>query len=220
VLDGAVAVFDGVAGVQAQSVTVWRQASRYGVPAVAFVNKLDRVGASLEHAVRTIDERLGVRALPIQVPVGVESHCNVIADVLDLHAWHWRDDAGEELDRLPLFDGADRPSAALLAALGAKDAEILIQRSLAARTAALETLAERTDDTATLDACFAELGGGPRVGAEQLRATVRQLVLARRVDGVPPLLPVLCGSALKKARHSAAVGRRARLFAGAARACE
>jgi elongation factor G len=200
VLDGAVAVFDGVAGVQAQSVTVWRQASRYGVPAVAFVNKLDRVGASLEHAVQTINERLGVRSLPIQVPIGVESHCNVIADVLALHAWHWRDDAGEDLECLPLFDGQNfgAPSAALLGALGAKDADILIQRSLAARTAALETIAERTDDTAMLDACFAELGGGPRVGTAQLRATVRQQVLARRVDGVPPLLPVLCGSALKK----------------------
>jgi elongation factor G len=200
VLDGAVAVFDGVAGVQAQSVTVWRQASRYGVPGVAFVNKLDRVGASLEHAVQTIDERLGVRSLPIQVPVGVESHCNVIADVLALHAWHWRDEAGEDLEQLPLFDGANRnaPSAALLGALGTKDAEFLIQRALVARTFALESLAERTDDTEALDACFAELGGGASVDVARLRAMVRQQVLAPRVDGVAPLLPVLCGSALKK----------------------
>ena len=202
VLDGAVAVFDGVAGVQAQSVTVWRQAARYGVPAVAFVNKLDREGASLRHAVQTIDERLGVRSLPLQVPLGAESrHLNTIADVLSLRAWHWRDEKGEELDSLPLFCDASaqqQPSPALLAAVGTRDADSLLEQVLAARTSALELLAERSSDSALLDAIFGELGGGARVDDALLRAAVRQQVLARRVDGVAPILPVLCGSALKK----------------------
>jgi elongation factor G len=201
VLDGAVAVFDGVAGVQAQSVTVWRQAARYAVPAVAFVNKLDREGASLRHAVQTIDERLGVRALPLQVPLGAESrHLNTIADVLSLRAWHWRDEQGDELDSLPLFSdaSAQRPSPALLAAVGTRDADSLLEQVLAARASALELLAERASDSAFLDAVFGELGGGARVDDALLRAAVRQQVLAPRVDGVAPILPVLCGSALKK----------------------
>src|SRR6185295_14132377 len=69
VLDGAVAVFDGVAGVEAQSETVWRQAERYGVPRLCFVNKLDRAGADFDFCVKSIKDRLGAKGVPIQMPV-------------------------------------------------------------------------------------------------------------------------------------------------------
>src|SRR5512134_3684842 len=74
VLDGAVAVFDAVAGVQPQSETVWRQADKYQVPRICFINKMDRVGADFFHSVETIKTKLGARPLPIQIPVGAEEH--------------------------------------------------------------------------------------------------------------------------------------------------
>ncbi|HKE10391.1 MAG TPA: GTP-binding protein, partial [Myxococcota bacterium] len=82
VLDGAVAVFDGVAGVEPQSETVWRQADRYRVPRIAFVNKMDRVGADFPRVVKMIHDRLGAKAVPIQVPIGSEDKFEGIVDVV------------------------------------------------------------------------------------------------------------------------------------------
>jgi elongation factor G len=92
VLDGAVAVFDGVAGVQPQSQTVWRQADRYGVPRIAFVNKLDRAGADLDVAVESIRERLHKAPLVVQVPIGREDGFAGVVDLVRMRALRWDDD--------------------------------------------------------------------------------------------------------------------------------
>ena len=86
VLDGAVAVFDSVAGVQPQSETVWRQADRYGVPRIAFINKMDRTGADFDAAVQSMRDRLGARPVPIHLPIGSEEHFSGIVDLVEMKA--------------------------------------------------------------------------------------------------------------------------------------
>ena len=98
VLDGAVAVFDSVAGVEPQSETVWRQADRYGVPRIAYVNKMDRVGADFAKAVKTMVDRLGTRAIPIQLPIGEEADFRGIIDLIGMKAIVYKDDLGTEFD--------------------------------------------------------------------------------------------------------------------------
>src|ERR1051325_335603 len=92
VLDGAVAVFDAVAGVQPQSETVWRQADKYGVPRIAFINKMDRVGADFEHSIQTIVDRLNARPVPIQIPVGAEDQFKGIVNLITMKARIWREE--------------------------------------------------------------------------------------------------------------------------------
>ena len=92
VLDGAVAVFDAVAGVQPQSETVWRQADKYSVPRICFINKMDRVGADFFHSVDTIVDRLRARPVPIQIPVGAEDQFKGIVDLVEMKAVIWRDE--------------------------------------------------------------------------------------------------------------------------------
>ena len=91
VLDGAVAVFDAVAGVQPQSETVWRQADKYQVPRLCFINKMDRVGADFFHSIETIVKRLKCRPVPIQIPVGAEDQFKGIVDLVTMKARVWRD---------------------------------------------------------------------------------------------------------------------------------
>src|SRR6201747_775729 len=99
VLDGAVAVFDAVAGVQPQSETVWRQADKYGVPRICFINKMDRVGADFLKSVGTIVDRLRARPVPIQIPVGAEDQFKGIVDLVEMKAVLWRDETlGAEFD--------------------------------------------------------------------------------------------------------------------------
>src|ERR1700684_4172897 len=99
VLDGAVAVFDAVAGVQPQSETVWRQADKYSVPRICFINKMDRVGADFYHSVETIVDRLKCRPVAIQLPIGAEEKFLGIVDLVDMKARIWRDDSlGAEYD--------------------------------------------------------------------------------------------------------------------------
>src|SRR5215207_2601699 len=96
VLDGAVVVFDGVAGVEPQTETNWRLADRYHVPRLAFVNKLDRTGADYLRVVQMMEERLGVRALPLQLPIGAEGDFRGVVDLLTMRALVWdRDDASQ-----------------------------------------------------------------------------------------------------------------------------
>ena len=106
VLDGAVAVFDAVAGVQPQSETVWRQAANYNVPRIAFINKYDRIGADFFHAIETMRERLGATAVAAQLPMGSESNFWGLIDLVTLEAWDFKEDAKgmiypEKMDEIP-----------------------------------------------------------------------------------------------------------------------
>jgi elongation factor G len=96
VLDGGVVVFDAVQGVEPQSETVWRQADRYGVPRICFVNKMDRVGASYERTIETIIDRLGANPIPMQLPIGFEATFKGAVDLLTMKAIVWEDDLGKE----------------------------------------------------------------------------------------------------------------------------
>ncbi|HZW00345.1 MAG TPA: elongation factor G [Candidatus Deferrimicrobium sp.] len=98
VLDGAVVVFDGVAGVEPQSETVWRQADRYGVPRFCFINKLDRTGADFWRGVASIRERLGANAVPVQIPIGEEGRFRGVIDLVERKAILYRDDLGKEIE--------------------------------------------------------------------------------------------------------------------------
>ncbi len=104
VLDGAVVVFDGVAGVEPQSETVWRQADRYGVPRFCFINKLDRTGADFWRGVDSIKERLGANAVPIQIPIGREDHFQGVIDLVEMKAVYYRDDLGNQIDEVEIPD--------------------------------------------------------------------------------------------------------------------
>src|SRR6201747_2877439 len=96
VLDGAIALFDSVAGVEPQSETVWRQADKYSVPRIAFVNKMDRIGASFERSVETMIDRLGANAVPVQLPIGSEADFVGIVDLLGMKAILYKDDLGKD----------------------------------------------------------------------------------------------------------------------------
>ena len=98
VLDGAIAVFDSVAGVEPQSETVWRQADKYSVPRIAFINKMDRIGADFEMSVRTIRERLGANPIPIQLPIGAEDQFRGVIDLVENKALLWKDDLGIDFE--------------------------------------------------------------------------------------------------------------------------
>ncbi len=115
VLDGAVAVFDGVAGVEPQSQTVWRQATKYGVPRICYVNKLDRTGASFDHVVKTIRERLNTDPVLLQLPIGAEGDFLGVVDLVGQRALTWRGETkiGEdyEVEEIPA-DMADAAAAA------------------------------------------------------------------------------------------------------------
>ena len=102
VLDGAVVVFDGVAGVEPQSETVWRQADRYGVPRICFINKLDRTGANFWRDVDMIRDRLGVTPVPIQIPIGIEDTFEGVVDLVRMKALIWRDDLGNTFDEIEI----------------------------------------------------------------------------------------------------------------------
>ncbi len=168
VLDGAVAVFDGARGVEPQSETVWRQADRYGVVRIAFVNKMDKAGADFDASVRSIVERLGARAVPVQRPFFVDG---AFAGVIDLCAM-----------QLVRFDGDDGAAMNSLAI-----PEALAEECALAREALVEAVAEHDD------AVFGAWvnGGSSSVDERSLVRAVRAATLARAV------VPVLCGAAAK-----------------------
>src|ERR1700754_861221 len=96
VLDGAVAVFDAVAGVEPQSETVWRQADKYHVPRIAYINKMDRIGANFEQGVQTMIDRLGAHPVPVQLPIGAEAEFQGVIDLVRMKAIVYKDDLGTE----------------------------------------------------------------------------------------------------------------------------
>src|ERR1700678_3441980 len=96
VLDGAIALFDSVAGVEPQSETVWRQADKYHVPRIAYINKMDRIGADFDRGVQTMVDRLGAHPVPIQLPIGAEGDFTGIVDLVENHAIIYKDDLGKD----------------------------------------------------------------------------------------------------------------------------
>ncbi|MGH9024808.1 MAG: elongation factor G, partial [Acidimicrobiia bacterium] len=104
VLDGAVAVFDGVAGVEPQTETVWRQANKYNVPRICFINKMDRVGADFFGAVTAIRERLEATVAPVQIPIGAESAFRGVIDLLTMQALEWEEGTGEDFELVDIPD--------------------------------------------------------------------------------------------------------------------
>ena len=128
VLDGAVVVFDGVAGVEPQSETVWRQADRYGVPRFCFINKLDRTGADFWRGVESIKDRLGANAVPIQIPIGREDSFKGVVDLVEMKAITYSDDLGNkvEVGEIPadLREEAEKHRHAMLEAVALMDDEL------------------------------------------------------------------------------------------------
>jgi elongation factor G len=129
VLDGAIALFDSVAGVEPQSETVWRQADKYNVPRIAYINKMDRIGANFEQGVQTMIDRLGAHPVPIQLPIGAESEFLGIIDLVENHAIIYNDELGKEQEVIEIpADHVERAAAArehLLEELSHYDDELL-----------------------------------------------------------------------------------------------
>ncbi|MDE3130561.1 MAG: GTP-binding protein, partial [Acidobacteriota bacterium] len=152
VLDGAIALFDSVAGVQPQSETVWRQADKYRVPRIAFVNKMDRIGANFENAVQTMIDRLGAHPVPIQLPIGAEADLKGIIDLVENRAIIYKDDLGkeQEVTEIPaeLQAGAAAAREHLLEEVSHYDDE-LVEMILEDREISVEKL-KRSIRTATL----------------------------------------------------------------------
>ncbi|MGA7239567.1 MAG: elongation factor G [Bryobacteraceae bacterium] len=167
VLDGAVAVFDAVAGVQPQSETVWRQADKYRVPRICFINKMDRVGADFYRAVDTIVDRLKARPVPIQIPVGAEDQFKGIVDLVKMKAILWRDETlGAE------YDVVDIPAD-------------LLDKAKSYREQMIEAVSE-FDDT-----LFEKFINGEALSEEEIRAGLRKATIALKI------FPVICGTAFK-----------------------
>jgi elongation factor G len=129
VLDGAVAVFDSVAGVEPQSETVWRQADTYRVPRIAFINKMDRIGANFEYSVKTMSDRLGAHPVPVQLPIGSEGDFSGVVDLVSMKAIVYKDDLGQdwEVTDIPaeLQDAANAARTALIEAVAEYDDELM-----------------------------------------------------------------------------------------------
>jgi elongation factor G len=167
VLDGAIAVFDSVAGVEPQSETVWRQADGYGVPRIAFINKMDRVGADFFSAVQSMIDRLGARPVPIQLPIGQEEHFRGVVDVIEMQGVVWEDALGMEPKTIDipneLREQAEAYHHQLIDAVAEHDEELL--------------------ETYLMDEAS--------VTPEMIKRALRKASLAITVT------PVLCGSAFK-----------------------
>ncbi|MEA2408388.1 MAG: elongation factor, partial [Thermoleophilaceae bacterium] len=129
VLDGAIAVFDSVAGVEPQSETVWRQADKYRVPRMAFINKMDRIGANFEGSVQTMIDRLGAHPVPVQLPIGAEADFTGVIDLVNMKAIVYKDDLGQEWEvtDIPadLQDAATQARTELIEAIAEYDDELM-----------------------------------------------------------------------------------------------
>jgi elongation factor G len=155
VLDGAIAVFDSVAGVEPQSETVWRQADRYKVPRIAFINKMDRTGADFFAAVQSMVDRLGAHPVPIQLPLGQEEHFRGVIDLVEMRAISWPDDLGIKMDvgEIPaeLLEQAKEYNHQLIDAVADHDDE-LMETYLTDEEAVTPEMLKRALRAASLDA--------------------------------------------------------------------
>ncbi|OYX56276.1 MAG: elongation factor G [Micrococcales bacterium 32-70-13] len=172
VLDGAVAVFDGKEGVEPQSETVWRQADKYDVPRICFVNKMDKLGADFYFTVDTIIKRLGAKPLVIQLPIGFESSFEGVVDLVEMRALTWRGDAKGDVEMGAKYEIEEIPAD-------------LVEKANEYRTALLEVVAE------TDDALMEKYFGGEELTVAEIKAAIRKLTIASEI------YPVLCGSAFK-----------------------
>jgi elongation factor G len=154
VLDGAIAVFDGVAGVEPQSETVWRQADRYHVPRIAFINKMDRVGADFFAAVQSMVDRLGARPVPVQLPIGQEDHFRGVVDLIEMRSITYADDLGQnmEIGEIPaeLLEQANEYHHQLIDSVADHDEE-LTETYLEDESAVTPEMLRRALRAATLD---------------------------------------------------------------------
>ena len=154
VLDGAIAVFDGVAGVEPQSETVWRQADRYHVPRIAFINKMDRTGADFFASVQSMVDRLGAHPVPVQLPIGQEEHFRGVVDLIEMRAITYSDDLGTnmEIGEIPaeLFEQANEYHHQLIDSVADHD-EQLMQTYLEEEAAVTPEMLRRALRAATLD---------------------------------------------------------------------
>ncbi len=167
VLDGAIALFDAVAGVQPQSETVWRQADKYRVPRLAFINKMDRVGANFDYAVQTMIDRLKANPVAIQLPIGSEDQLKGVVDLVEMKAILWNDETlGAE------YEVGDIP-------------DHLLEEAADRRDKMIEKVAE--DD----EALFEKYVEGAEISVDELKAAIRRATIAIKIT------PVLCGSAFK-----------------------
>ena len=167
VLDGACACFDSVQGVQPQSETVWRQANKYKVPRICFINKMDKAGANFEYAVSTIVNRLGARAVPIQIPIGEEAKFAGVVDLVEMRAILWHDEtmgAKYSVEEIPagLKANAEKLRLELIEAVADSDEEVMHK--------------------------YLE---GEEISVEEIKRAIRKATIAMNI------FPVLCGSSFK-----------------------
>jgi len=167
VLDGAVACFDAVAGVQPQSETVWRQANKYKVPRISFINKMDKAGANFEYSTSTIVQRLGARAVPIQIPIGEEAKFAGVVDLVEMKAILWHDETmGAK------YDVEEVPAA-------------LKEKAEKMRIELIEAVADSDEDV------MHKYLEGEEITIPELKRAIRKATIAMHV------FPVLCGSSFK-----------------------
>ena len=172
VLDGAVAVFDGKEGVEPQSETVWRQADKYDVPRICFVNKMDKMGADFYFTVQTIIDRLGARPLVVQLPIGAESDFLGVVDLLEMKAYVWPGDAKGDVTMGSSYEVQDIPAD-------------LVEKAEQYRAELVEAVAESSEE---LMEKYLEEG---ELTIPEIKSGIRQLVISGEA------FPVLCGSAFK-----------------------
>ena len=172
VLDGAVAVFDGKEGVEPQSETVWRQADKYDVPRICFVNKMDKLGADFYFTVDTIIKRLGARPLVLQLPIGSESNFEGVVDLVEMRALTWRGDAKGDVQMGAKYEIEEIPAD-------------LVEKAAEYRVKLLEVVAE------TDDALMEKYFGGEELTVAEIKGAIRKLTVNSEI------YPVLCGSAFK-----------------------
>lgn len=172
VLDGAVAVFDGKEGVEPQSETVWRQADKYDVPRICFVNKMDKLGADFYFTVDTIVNRLKAKPLVLQIPIGAENDFVGVVDLVYMRALVWPGDAKGDVTMGAKYEIQEIPAD-------------LVEKAQEYREKLLETVAE--SDDALLEKYF----GGEELTHEEIKGAIRKMTIASEV------YPVLCGSAFK-----------------------
>ncbi|GAA1123125.1 MULTISPECIES: elongation factor G [Arthrobacter] len=172
VLDGAVAVFDGKEGVEPQSETVWRQADKYEVPRICFVNKMDKLGADFYFTVDTIISRLGAKPLVIQLPIGAENDFEGVIDLVEMRALTWRGDSKGDVTMGAKYEIEEIPAD-------------LVEKANDYRARLLEAVAEADDEL------MEKYLAGEEPSVAEIKAGIRKLTIASEI------YPVLCGSAFK-----------------------